>query len=512
MDIKSINEIENLIENKDFITAAARLDVALSARPDDSSALLFKSEIELFSENNALARQFLERALTGHIDSPRTCLRLLRILSELSESGLMIQVCAQIPPNFWDSAASLSQVSHLLTGAGAYNEALKFAEAGVLRDDSHPPSLYALATLRTFFGDIGAAAELCGRVLKLIPNDPGAWWLLSRLRQPEPGKRIDQLKSLTIQYPDSDSTIWLNYALHNELHELGEFDAAWSALDSACRKKRLQVHTSKLNQLRLFEALMSVDDWGTHPLAERNSETICPIFIIGLHRSGTTLVEQILAGHSLVAPGGETYDIRAQLRRASKIHFSFELDQRLVDCRNDLNYEAIGRNFCRGLSWRSQGKRFVTDKLPSNYFNLGFIARALPDSKFICLARDPIDVGFSSLRTLFSHAAPYSYSQLDFINHQRAFNQLMHYWRRQFPSRILDVNYHDLTSAPELTAKRMTSFLKLSYEPAMVAVSSRTGPVATASSVMVRDGIRNDRGKVWMPYSRYLSQLISEYP
>jgi len=100
------------------------------------------------------------------------------------------------------------------------------------------------------------------------------------------------------------------------------------------------------------------------------------------------------------------------------------------------------------MGWRAGGKPVVTDKLPSNYLNLGFIANALPDAKFIHLRRDPVDVGFSSLRTLFSHACPYSYDPLDFARHFHQYRRLMDHWRERFADRILDVDYDDLFGDP----------------------------------------------------------------
>ena len=220
------------------------------------------------------------------------------------------------------------------------------------------------------------------------------------------------------------------------------------------------------------------------------------------------MAERILSGHSAVTAGGETYDIRAQLRRASGLHFSGDLDAQVVRARHTLDYGAIGLGYLQGMAWRARGARCVTDKLPSNYFNVGFIARALPAARFICLSRDPIDVGLSSLRTLFSSACPYSYDQTEYVAHYRNYLRLMAHWREQFPDRILDIAYDELVNAPERSAARMAHFCGLDYEPAMVQIESRSDAVATASSVMMRDGIRRDRGRVWAAYEAQLQPMI----
>ncbi|MFZ9872855.1 MAG: tetratricopeptide repeat-containing sulfotransferase family protein [Steroidobacteraceae bacterium] len=505
-----IDKAERLISEGEIEAAAGVIRPVLSRNFGDTMALLLAADVEMGRERNDSARGFVGKALSSNLDGPRTALKLLQVLARLSESGLMIEIGRQIPPQQWDSAMSLSRVSQLLMSVGAFDAALVFAQAAVARDGKYQPGLYSLATLKTFFGEHQEAADLCRRCLALLPNDPSSYWLLSRLRQPGAGERIDQLKPLLASAVSSEDRAWLAYALHNELHDQGEIEASWSALSTACDAKRSKALPLIEKQNEIFDALRAADDWGSDRLGHASTE-LRAIFVIGLHRSGTTLAEQILAGHSKVASGGETYDLRAQLRRVSTLHFRHELDTRVIGRRHDLDYAALGQHYLRGMTWRAAGKPYVTDKLPSNYFNVGFIARALPESRFIHLVRDPIDVGFSSLRTLFSHAAPYSYAQDDFTAHHRRYLELMTSWHARLPGRIMDVRYDDLVREPETMARRIAEFVGLDFEPGMIQLETRTGAVATASSVMMRDGIRKDRGKIWKPYERHLAPLINAF-
>jgi tetratricopeptide (TPR) repeat protein len=505
-----IDQAERLISEGEIEAAAGIIRPVLSQNFDDTMALLLAADVEMGRERNDNARGFVGRALSSNLDGPRTALKLLQVLARLSEAGLMIEIGRQIAPHQWDSAMSLSRVSQLLMSVGAFDAALVFAKAAVDRDPTYQPGLYSLATLRTFFGEHQEAADLCRRCLALLPNDPSSYWLLSRLRQPGAGERIDQLKPLLASAVSTEDRAWLGYALHNELHDQGEIEASWSALSTGCDAKRSKALSLIEKQNEFFDALRAADDWSGDRLGHASTD-LRAIFVIGLHRSGTTLAEQILAGHSRVASGGETYDLRAQLRRVSTLHFRNELDTRVIGRRHDLDYAALGQHYLRGMAWRAAGKPYVTDKLPSNYFNVGFIARALPESRFIHLVRDPIDVGFSSLRTLFSHAAPYSYAQCDFTAHHRRYLELMRSWHARLPGRIMDVCYDDLVREPETMARRMAEFIGLDFEPGMTQLETRTGPVATASSVMMRDGIRKDRGKIWKPYERHLAPLINAF-
>jgi len=510
MRTADIDDAERLISEGAIEAAAAIIRPVLLAGADDGMALALAADVELGRERNDSARAFVERALSSSIDGPRTALKLLQVLARLSESGLMIQICRQIPPRQWGSPLSLSRVSQLLMSVGAFDEALAFSQAAVDRDERFQPGVYGLATLKTFFGQHEEAAELCRRCLTLLPDDPSSHWLLSRLRQPGAGARIDRLGPLVAAARSAEDRAWLAYALHNELHEQGDIDASWDALVAACDAKRPKALPLMERQEDIFAALRDAQEWSA-PETGRSDAGLKAIFVIGLHRSGTTLAEQIMAGHSKVASGGETYDIRAQLRRVSTLHYPHELDRRIIERRLQLDHGALGRHYLRGMSWRASGRPCVTDKLPSNYFNVGFIASALPDSRFIHLVRDPVDVGFSSLRTLFSHAAPYSYSQEDFIAHHHRYRELMASWHDRLPGLILDVRYDDLVRDPTTMAKRMAEFVGLEFEPGMIRLESRTGAVSTASSVMMRDGIRKDRGKIWKPYERHLAPLIRAF-
>jgi tetratricopeptide (TPR) repeat protein len=487
--------------------AAASFNAALELAPGHAPVLLQLAEMHLAAGRDSSARQAISQAASTELDSPRTALQLIRALSAISESAMIVDLVRQLPPPMWDSAQSLAEVAFYLSLVGAHPQALEYARAGVARDPRHPPSLYMQAKVEVFFGNLQAAAELAERCLAILPGDPGTWLLVSRLRLPDPAPRIDRLRALVREDARGDDAAMLANALHNELHELRDYPAAWRALEQCCRAKRAVLDYSVARNAELFAAL---EQWQSDPDAGSqgcDDPSLTPIFVVGMHRSGTTLAERIIAGHSQVAAGGETYDIRSQLRRASGLHFHGDLDIALVEGRDRLDHRRIGEGFLHGIRWRSGGKPFVTDKLPSNFLNIGFIARALPRARIINLVRDPIDVGLSNLRTLFSDACPYSYDQLEFADYFRRHRALMAHWHRVLPGRILDVAYDDLVNAPTATATRMAGFCGLEFEPAMLTID-RDDAVSTASSVMMRDGIRRDRGKLWKVYEDRLQPMI----
>lgn len=488
--------------------AISTLQEVLERQPDLASAIISLAELELASDRYNEARASAFRALDCQMDSPRTALKLIHLLSKLSESGVIIQMVQQAPPQVWDSPQSLTEIAHELSLFGAYEHGRGFAEAAIQRDPEHPPSRFMMATIELFHGNLEAAAEHARHCLRYLPADASSHWLLSRLRLPDPAPRIARLREILAGDLSPQNRAEIAYALHNELHDSGDYGAAWEALETACRAMRstLAYHPDDAN--KAFDALRS---WRRDEIRDDGcaDERLTPVFVIGLHRSGTTLAERMLGGHSRIAAGGETYDIRAALRRATGLNLVDELDLRAIESRSNLDYQQIGQSYLQGVAWRAKGLPIVTDKLPTNYMNVGFIARALPNARFIHLNRDPMDVGLSSLRTLFSHACPYSYDQVEYASYYKGYRDLMDHWRDLLPERILDIDYNDLVGAPEESAALMARFCGVEPEAGMVDIGSNQSAVSTASSVMMREGIRKDRGGLWKRYGEHLGPMKS---
>ena len=153
-------------------------------------------------------------------------------------------------------------------------------------------------------------------------------------------------------------------------------------------------------------------------------------------------------------------------------------------------------------------EKFFTDKLPSNFLNLGFVCRALPQAKILHMVRDPVETCFSNLRELFSEANPYSYDQLELADYYKQYRRLMAHWHIACPGRILDVDYAALTRDPEAVLREVTAFCGLEFQPQMLQLQERKRGVATASAVQVRDKVVAREQPKWAPYEEYLQPLI----
>ena len=508
---KHLRRAEVYLSSRMTDQALVSLLAASDAHPDHVQTRLRIADIHIAAGRHNEGRDQVLKAATGFIETPMVAVELVKRLGKINDSTSIVEIARQLPPPMWESANLLAEMSNQLSLVGAHELAEAFARAAVARDPDHPPALSMMARMDMFFGRLDQAAVHVQRCLAISPLDPGSHLLASRLRMPGGRERVERIQAVIGQTQDAEALANLGYALHNELHDLKDYGPSWDALMLGCRSKRQALGYSAAESAALFDSLAG---WTAAEAAAGDGwvdPALTPIFVIGMHRSGTTLSERVISGHSQVIAGGETYDITAALRRASGLHFRGESDPRAVQARAGFDYARFGRDYLAGMRWRAGEYRFITDKLPSNYFNVGFIARALPQAKIIHVRRDPIDVGLSNLRTLFGTGCGYSYDLMDFVDYYRRYDALMDHWRAVLPGRILDLAYDDLVADPEAVARRMAEFCGLPFEPGMVKIEERSDAVATASAVMMRDGIRRDRGKLWKAYEQPLQPLIQAF-
>jgi hypothetical protein len=298
----------------------------------------------------------------------------------------------------------------------------------------------------------------------------------------------------------------LYYALFKELDDLGRCDDAWRALETGMRLRRRQVDFDAAAEARLFEHLQR--SCGSAPVGTTtHEEGPVPIFIVGMPRSGTTLLERILGAHSLVADAGELRDFTMQLRWMCDRIGGPQLDLDLAQRADRVNMAGLGCRYLSHSRWHARGRPFYTDKMPANFVHVGYIARAMPQARILHMVREPMDTCFSNLKELFANAYPHSYDQVEMAQHYLRYRDLMAHWHRQYPGRILDVEYGALVADPEQVARHVLAFCGLPWEPSLVAIESRSNAVATASSVQIREPIHRRFVGQWRHYGAQLQPL-----
>ena len=482
---------------------------ALALAPESSEVMLELSYVESLADHLGLAHTWCLRAAQRPPAAPQDQISLIRRLRTFNEVPVLRAFVAQVLEQARAPQAVLLECARQLSNLNDPELALRCAEQALAAVPGDLSARVLRAQLLAQFNRNAEAATELNQVLALNPGIPIAWWMLSRLRQQTPeSNHVAQLRSLLAR-PGlrAIDTAALARALHKELDDLGDHAGAWEALERMCRAKRPGLAYDPAHTRALIDRLI---EWSTAPALEHGSEASgpTPIFIVGMHRSGTTLLEQLLDASPQVRSLGELLDFTNAMRHATDHYCKGVIDAVIVARAGDVDFTAVGQRYLDGVAWRLSGETCFTDKEPANFLNIDFICRALPKARILHLVRDPLETCFSNLRELFSDINAWSYNQLELADYFIQYRRLMAHWHARWPERILDVSYSDLTSDTEAVMRRVVAFCGLEYLPAMNDPRNSARAIATASSVQVRDGVVRPEAPKWLPYARQLRPLI----
>jgi hypothetical protein len=232
-----------------------------------------------------------------------------------------------------------------------------------------------------------------------------------------------------------------------------------------------------------------------------------PVFVIGMPRSGTTLVEQILASHSKVFGAGELPDLSNAVARL-RVQDGHAFPE-IVPLLSDRQLRQIGENYAASISSLAPAAERITDKMPLNFFFAGLISLALPNARIIHVRRDPVDTCFSCFSTLFTgeHRVAYELSELG--RYYRAYENLMEHWRRVLPAgAMIEVQYEKVVADLEGEARRLIAHCGLEWEDACLAFDRTERAVRTASVAQVRRPIYRSSVGRWQRYQLHLRPLL----
>jgi len=408
-----------------------------------------------------------------------------------------------------DNVRLLQDVGNLYTHLNLHQDAARCYSRVVELAPQDPQALYNWATCLTALGRLEAAEQVLDELIARAPDDHDAYYNRSTLRRQTPDRNhLSELQgALSTANMSAAARIALGYALAKELEDLGRYPESFAALKAAAAERRRSLSyrveqdvTTMAQIARAFDA-----EYCRSRAHAGGYESPRPIFIIGLPRSGTTLVDRILSSHSQVDSRGESNDVAAILMRlAGPVSNKASLIQRTTE----LNPTEMGRAFCARLP-RSAAAR-VIDKTPLNFLYLGLLAAALPRATFIHVRRHPLDVCYAMYKTLFRMAYPFSYDLSDLASYYSAYAGLMQHWRDALGERLIEVDYETLVAEQERTTRRLLDTCALPWEEACLEFHRNASPTLTASASQVREPLYNSSVGSWRRYERELQSLTNQ--
>lgn len=402
---------------------------------------------------------------------------------------------------------------HALAARGRLDACLREADALPAGVQQHPAVLQLRGSIATRLGDFTRAAALARQTIALAPR-MGQYWLdLAMVHKFAPGDSdLAQMEALApeIGRTPADSQAPFFYALGKARHDCGDYDRAFAAYSDGAAKLRAPFDAPAMER---FVRLV-ISDFSVQNL-ERLTRSGCgsdrAIFVTGLPRSGTTLVEQILASHSAIDDGEEVNLFCYALIPAGDFTFRGGLDYQQRTAGPD-PWGEIGRDYLAMLDQRfGRGGRIIDKTLNHSLF-LGLILHALPNAKVIWMRRNPEDTAISCFRSYFGTGTiPWSCSLADIGWHFRLEDALHAHWTRVFPDRILTVSYEGLATNSQAWITRILAHIGLDPEPAPFAPHLQKRSVQTASVAQVRQPITASSVGAAAKYRAHLQAFRDAY-
>lgn len=415
----------------------------------------------------------------------------------------------------WSDKSILEQsavLSQNLWMADRYDTALRLIDHA----SSHVPPSHLLAYSRAnalkYIGRMEEATNEFERCLALSPHYAFAHWSLAYHVKADPlGSRIERIRGAQSALPkETMEQVYLGYALFKELDDIGETEQAWTALQGAMSTMRHRIEYDPAREERGLSVLEEIVD-ATFVGGDRveNTDQV-PVFIVGMPRTGTTVLDRILSNHSRVASAGELNVFSRTLSWVADHFYDVPAGEHLIQKVRDADFARVGSMYLQRTAGRYLDKTHLIDKNPANIFNAGFIAKALPQARIICLLRNPMDTCFSNLKELFSgNAYGYSYDLGELADHYVRFRRLVKHWQTVLPSQFRAIEYEELVADPLRISEEVMRFCGIPFEPECIDITRNATPVSTASSSQVRQAINRRGVDAWRRYEQYLEPLQS---
>lgn len=408
-----------------------------------------------------------------------------------------------------ESFESCRDLGRRLAGQGRFAEAAQQLEAALRRRPNDAGTQHDLGRLLQGLGRLAEAAQAFEAASRLEPWRGEHHRRLAEVVQWSKGDpRLAVMERLERDLTGGPDRICLLFALGKAYADLGRDDEALARYLEACRGVRARLPYDEASTLAMFERMAALFTPALiRARAGQGDPSGAPVFILGMPRSGSTLVEQILGRHPDVVSGGELTLFRdlaaAMLGEPERV--------RTLD---PAGFAAIGRRYAeavRTLSPRTQGpgRARIIDKMPANFLMLGLIHLALPGARIIHTVRDPFDTCLSCFTTLFGDGQSWSYELGELGRHYRAYERLMQHWRAVIPAGVvLEVGYEAVVADLEGQARRMLDHCGLAWDPACLDFQRGEQPVWTASAAQVRRPLHTGAIGRWRRDAAVLRPLI----
>jgi Flp pilus assembly protein TadD len=483
----------------------------LAAHGEHAEVLYLAGEVELARNQPQQALALIDRAIAIVPRQPPLLLKKARVLLALRQRTQARAVAAETSELVGNDARGLWAIGQLYNSCNDPLKARSLFERALAAGLRDPAMLYDLASAEFFLGEFDSAEEHLDALLK-NSRAGQALYLRATLRRQTPERtHIEDLEaSLAKGFADDVGRAACLYALAKECEDVGQDNRAFRALSEGARLMRSQLQYDAATERATIDAIAEAWTAETMQAESAGCDDAGAIFIVGMPRTGTTLVERTLDRHSEVSSAGELLDFGLLLARAAQQAQAQRPELSLVEASRYIDFAALGRDYMDGARQAAAGTPCFIDKMPVNYMYCGLIRKALPKARIIHLVRDPMDSCYAVYKTLFNQAYSFSYDLTELADYYISYERLMRHWHQVMPDGILDVHYEDLVMDTEGQARRLLAWCELEWQPEVLDLNANASPASTASAAQVREPVHAGSIGKWKTHADGLAPLLEK--
>ena len=419
-------------------------------------------------------------------------------LEQLVEATRAYRKAVDLKP---DHPMLLNNLGNALQLQGENDKAIKWLNKALDKDPNYGDACNNLGHAFSDLGDIEQAVIAFRKAIKLNPDNEIAYRDLAKNHKFS--EYDDELRAIETFYNkpgiSSEQKMHLAFGLGKAYEDIREYDKSIEVIIEANRLKRASINFSIDKEKEAFgqiKQVFSAEFLSKHQDTGHQDET--PVFIVGMPRSGTSLVEQILASHPEVYGAGELNDLPGMVKNIPLI--------KLAEW-NDKKFNKTGREYIQCLRKHSSSAKYITDKLPHNFMHVGLIKLILPRAKVIHCNREPMDTCLSIFKNFFSHAQYFSYDMTELGRYYNLYRDLMEHWQSVLPDFIYNLSYEALVADQETETRKLLEYCDLPWNDNCLSFHKTRRNVKTASNAQVRQPIYRDSVKLWERFEEQLRPL-----
>ncbi len=499
---------------KDAREARHALARLVTAYPDYAPGWLSASVLELDLQQPGRALAASERALALGNPEPALLVQRIRCLHATGQSASARAELASAERAVSTHPHLLHELGNACAAMGEQEDALRLMASAATKLPNDPSLAYNMAAVLRYLGRFPEAEACLNRAIRHAPQDMEAYLARSQLRtQTAENHHLDELKTvLSGPMPNWSGEVQIRYALAKELEDVEQFAESFVHLHAGATLRRKHLRYDVAEDIAAMGRIREHFDARYLASAQPSATESGAIFVFGLPRSGTTLVDRILSSHPQVTSLGELNEFPASVIACAG---GPSIPKQALIARAARGRAAdIGNAYLSRLRTHpSKTPRFI-DKLPMNYLYAGLIAAAFPDARLIHVRRHPMANAYGMFKTLFNQGYPFSYDLDELARYIAAYLRLMSHWRQLLGQRLVAIDYEALVTDQETQTKSLLVACGLPWHAACLAPHHNAAPSSTQSAVQVRHPIYAGAVNHWRHFEQELAlvktRLIAE--